>query len=181
MGVGRSRVHLMAAFSIFVSLVSFITPGLIVPPVDIVVSLIASSMAVHHTSSNARLRAATRRGHKHQCGCGLACVHSMAISGAVLSVLFGLIGRLALITVTQRYAWGVVYKMISGTCTLINVVILSSIASYTRSDRNSCTCCCARPSAVLRDVSPTEFVRKVFEPLPHSRSPSMRTNHAHTH
>ena len=160
MDLGRRRVHVMAGFSVFCSVVSFITPGIMVPPVDIVIGLIAAGMAVHHTYSSARLRQATR-GFKHQaCGCGIACVHSMALSGAIMCGILGL-GRLALnmsfwraIVYSQSVHPFIAMGMISGVCSILNVVILSSIASYTRSDRKSCTCCCAPPSAVLGDVSP---------------------------
>ena len=162
MDLGRRRVHVMAGFSVFCSVVSFITPGIMIPPVDIVIGLIAAGMAVHHTYSSARLRQATR-GYKHQaCGCGIACVHSMALSGAIMCGILG-IGRLVLNMLLWRdegtrsssqLQTFIAMGMISGVCSILNVVILSSIASYTRSDRKSCTCCCAPPSAVLGDVSP---------------------------
>ena len=162
MDVGRRRVHRMAMFSVFFSLVSFITPGYVVPQIDIVVSLITSSMAVHHTSSNARLREAT----SHQsCGRSIAGVHGLAISGAVLSVLFGLIGRpyvTMMLVLRDADLIAFILGMLSALCTLINVVILISIASYTRSDRNSCTSCCAPPSAVLGDVSPDKVCVESF-------------------
>ena len=161
MDLGRRRVHVMAGFSVFCSVVSFITPGIMILPVDIVIGLIAAGLAVHHTYSSARLRQATR-GYKHQaCGCGLACVHSMSMTGAILSGIFGisrlvcnmLFWRAVHVRSTNLQAF-IVMGMISGVCSVLNVVILSSIASYTRSDRKSSTCCCAPPSAVLGDVSP---------------------------